>query len=385
MAVSSRTALALQSATTRVSVHAATAPSSGQVLTATAGTTATWQTPAAGGGSVSLYQNALINGGFDIWQRATTFTFNDDTFGPDRWNLLTETNGAWTVARDTDVPAALGFKYSAKCINVTLNNQMALVYLMENVDAMKLDDQAVSLSFYAKTSGTEIANLRATVLSWSSTADAVTSDVIGTWAQDGTDPTWATNWTAEVAGANKTLTSSWQRFTVENVTIDTASMANIAVVIWVDDGTIAANDDFWVTGVMLNQGATALTWNPKSYNQELLDCRRYFYRPGFDTQNAYYVYSLGAAITATTGRAMMYFPVHMRIGPTLSTSTISLLGLTDDAGSGLIVLTALATGISGSDHASLNYTVASGLTAFRQYIFLNNNSASGYIDFSAEL
>lgn len=38
---------ALKSATTTVDVSAATAPSSGQVLTATSSTTATWQTPSA--------------------------------------------------------------------------------------------------------------------------------------------------------------------------------------------------------------------------------------------------------------------------------------------------------------------------------------------------
>ena len=42
---------ALRSATTTVNVSAATAPTSGQVLTATSGTAATWQTPSAGGSS----------------------------------------------------------------------------------------------------------------------------------------------------------------------------------------------------------------------------------------------------------------------------------------------------------------------------------------------
>lgn len=41
---------ALRSATTTVNVSSATAPTSGQVLTATSGTTAIWQTPAAGSG-----------------------------------------------------------------------------------------------------------------------------------------------------------------------------------------------------------------------------------------------------------------------------------------------------------------------------------------------
>lgn len=43
---------ALKSATTTVDVSAATAPTSGQVLTATSGTAATWQTPAGGSATI---------------------------------------------------------------------------------------------------------------------------------------------------------------------------------------------------------------------------------------------------------------------------------------------------------------------------------------------
>jgi len=49
-AAATATASALNSATTVVNVAAATAPTAGQTLTATSGTAATWQTPAAGGG-----------------------------------------------------------------------------------------------------------------------------------------------------------------------------------------------------------------------------------------------------------------------------------------------------------------------------------------------
>lgn len=48
------TASLLKSATTEVDVSAATAPSNGQVLTATSSTTATWQTPTGGGLSIGL-------------------------------------------------------------------------------------------------------------------------------------------------------------------------------------------------------------------------------------------------------------------------------------------------------------------------------------------
>jgi hypothetical protein len=46
-------ALGLKTATTTVAIDSATAPSSGQVLTATGSTTANWQTPSGGGGSAT--------------------------------------------------------------------------------------------------------------------------------------------------------------------------------------------------------------------------------------------------------------------------------------------------------------------------------------------
>jgi hypothetical protein len=50
---------ALKSATTTVDVSAATAPTAGQVLTATSGTAATWQAPAGGGGSLFFAYTTL--------------------------------------------------------------------------------------------------------------------------------------------------------------------------------------------------------------------------------------------------------------------------------------------------------------------------------------
>lgn len=257
-----------------------------------------------------LTNNLLINGNMDVWQRNTTATPNDDAYsGADRWNFLTETNGAWTVARDTDSPD--GSTYSIKFSNVTLNNQCAIVQILENKDTIPLDDKYVSLSFYAKTNSTEIANLRAAILTWGSTADSVTSDVIGTWAQDGNNPTWATNWTLESTPANFALTSSWQQFKVEGVLIDTATVNNLAVIIWTDDGTIAANDDFFVSQVNLNLGTLATTYAPRPYAEELALCMRYYQK--YTTPH---MSGLTTGSTTAVSRLGMTLPVEMRIAPT---------------------------------------------------------------------
>lgn len=62
-AVVNTQARGLKSATTTVSVSAATAPSTGQVLMATSSTTATWQTPAAGGSPAGAIGNVQTHGG----------------------------------------------------------------------------------------------------------------------------------------------------------------------------------------------------------------------------------------------------------------------------------------------------------------------------------
>jgi hypothetical protein len=260
-------------------------------------------------------QSMLINGGMNVWQRNTSATPNDDVYtGCDRWNFLTEANSAWTVARDTDVPSTGGTKYSMKFSNVTLNNQCGIVQILEARDAAKLFGGKASLSFYAKTSGTEIGKLRCAILSWTGSEDVVTSDVIGTWAQSGTNPTWATNWTMENTPVDLTLTSSWQRFTAENIAIDTASTKNVAVVIWVDDGTITAGDDFWLTQVQLEVGEKATTYKPIPYQNELDACMRYYADYGTQAFRVYLsnVYRMG-----------QNFSVPMRITPT---ATITFSG-----------------------------------------------------------
>lgn len=265
----------------------------------------------------AIENNLLINGNFDVWQRGTSFTQNDDLYICDRWNALQEANSSWVFARDTDVPTS-GSKYSLKCSNSTANNQAGIVQIMEGADAKQFLNEDLSLSFYAKTNGTEISNLRCAILSWTGTEDVVTSDVVSAWGQNGTNPTWATNWTMENTPANLALTASWQRFTIENVAIDTASMKNIAVVIWVDDGTITSGDDFYLSQVMLNKGGTAAEFSPRLYGEELCLCQRYYVR----LREASQAYSVFAAAFVTGIRFTVMTPVTLRVSPTVTASGI---------------------------------------------------------------
>lgn len=318
--------------------------------------------------------NLLINGNMQVWQRNTTATPNDDVYsGADRWNFLTETNAAWTVARDTDAP--VGSQYSMKLSNVTANNQCAIVQILESLDTKPLDDGVVSLSFYAKTTGTEIGNIRAAILTWGSTADSVTSDVIGTWAQNGTNPTWAANWTMESTPSNLALTASWQRFTIENVAIDTATVNNLAVVIWVDDGTITSGDDLWISQIQLNVGTEAMPFQHRSYVEEERRCFRYYMK--FTTPSCNGVTGGGGTV-GSVNRLAFKFPVRMR---TIPTATVGALAIYD------VSTTATVASVTNSyntvDHWEIDGNSTVALTASRPLITYNTGSAT--LQFDAEL
>ncbi len=82
---------ALKSATTTVDVSAATAPTSGQVLTATAGTTATWQTPGLGAGSFVLLEQHTASSSATL-DFTTCITSTYDEYQIELVNIIPATN-----------------------------------------------------------------------------------------------------------------------------------------------------------------------------------------------------------------------------------------------------------------------------------------------------
>lgn len=332
-----------------------------------------------------IFAQAIINGNFDIWQRGTTFTTpNDDTWGPDRWLFLMDGNGAWTLSQETTILPS-GATAALKCVNVTENKQFALAYLMEGVDAKKLAGKHVSLTFQAyTTTGKVIAKLRCAVLAWSSTLDTVTSDLVASWAGAGSNPTWAANYTAENTPADLTLVAdTWTEFKTEGIVLDTASTANLAVVIWTDDTTITAADEFYIAQVQLNTGDIALPFQAPDYRSELLKCQRYYYRLAAD--KAYTHFAPGYNSSTTVSYVMRPHPVPMRIAPTVATSTTANQFAVFHAATNTACSVVPADNNSSKDVLSLTATVASGLTAGQGCQLESANSTAPWIECAAEL
>ena len=108
----------LESATTVVNVSAATAPTTGQVLTATGATSATWQTPAAGGGTLdSSYDFGGAGAGRSVTVDAGAIAFTANAANND--NALEVTKSPAGAQSGNGVNVTMGSNASGWGVKVT--------------------------------------------------------------------------------------------------------------------------------------------------------------------------------------------------------------------------------------------------------------------------
>lgn len=282
---------------------------------------------------VSLFRNGIINPDGEIAQRgasgsaiftaATTPANNNDSYLIDRNNLLSDGNDIVDVSQSTDAPE--GSRSSVKYIVVTANKKFVPFFqIFENKNSLPFDNKSVSISFQAKTTAAKvIRNLRAAVVAWDGAADAVTSDIISAWAAEGTNPTLVANWTFENVAINIPISTTWTTYKIENISIDTPGMTNLAMIVWVDDADAVVGDELFIAQNNFNEGEIALDFMPRNFVIELTLCQRFYsksynlsVRPGTTT-------SIGAftVITVLSSTAQYQlqqeFKVSMRVTPTI--------------------------------------------------------------------
>ena len=223
-------------------------------------------------------RNAIINGDMRINQRQVS-SVSDDAYCLDRWNILSD--GA-TISVGQSTVAPTDGKYSLSMQSGTNAKKFGCVQYIENLNCVGMFGQTVTLSFKARVSNaTNLPNIKAGILSWSSTADTLTSDFVSSWNASGTTPTLITNWTFENTPSNLGVTTSWATYRVQGV-IDTANAANVAVFIWSDSTANTTSDVLYVTDVQCEIGTIATPFERRSMAEELLLCQRYYERAGQD-------------------------------------------------------------------------------------------------------
>jgi hypothetical protein len=232
---------------------------------------------------VPVQDNILDNGDMIIAQRgttfdaATTFTNTDGNYTLDRWKVIDSRAGSDVVditqtTLASELPA--GARAAMKLVHQRQNEQAGLVQYIDYNTTRTLLNQDASLSFEIYNSDSVTRNFRAAILTWQGTADDMPNDPVSTW-QTAANLGFATNFTTEntttVLTANAT---SWNRFTINGVNIDTANTNNLAIVIWTDE-TMANGYEWRATKVKLEQSSISTTWKTKPQQQELQNCEKW--------------------------------------------------------------------------------------------------------------
>jgi hypothetical protein len=344
------------------------------------------------------FKNRIINGAMVIDQRnaGASVTPTDGQYALDRWKARLTQASKYSVQQSSTAPT--GFTNSLlvtslSAYTVGVSDYFFLAQLIEGFNAADFgwgtaNAQTVTLSFWVRSSltGTFGGSFRAGP-STRCYAFSYTISAANTWEQKtitvagDTSGTWATNNTAwgEIdfgLGVGSSLSGtagSWAGTTYISATGATSVVSTNGAT-------------FYITGVQLEKGSTATSFDYRPYGTELQLCRRYYYMIRANQgSGSFSKYGLGFATATTNFRCQINSPVPMRSAPTTLdySTTYSFYAVYDGTGD------TVATGFSFDQAAptitSINMSAASGLTQSRVGTLQANNTTSGYIGLGAEL
>jgi hypothetical protein len=313
-----------------------------------------------GGGQYAAGKNKVINGAFQVWQRGTSSSSLGNYYTADRWY-----QGAWSgtgtwAQETTTVPT--GSRYAIK-FTASATAQPYLFQAIETNNAIAFAGKSVTFSaqFAASTS------VGITMQIGYSTS--VDNGIAGTY----TDIT-------PTSGGTVTPTST--TYVTGSGVYAIPSTAKTLRIGFQTTSTIANTVVIYATNAQVEVGSTATPFQTASgsIGGELALCQRYYWRQ--TASSTYSRFSTAASADSTTVCSVVVIPpVAMRTPPTaIEYSTVTLYG-------GAFV-TSVSSVTLGADSTTTNLiagVVGVGLTAFRAYNLLANNSASAYLAFTAEL
>jgi hypothetical protein len=253
------------------------------------------------------FKNLIINGNFDIWQRATSTTYNNTTGYPaaDRW--LGTTNGGVNVVYSRQ---AGGFDQNGKTNSYRVQRaagSSGRFYLTQMMETSVLDfcrGKTVTLSYWAKRG-----------------SDFGATDLVVRIATQ-TDQTPREDGAVQNTDNTPSLTTSWQKFSHTFTLTSTSDSASGFKVEFIAERAGGTNVWYEVAQVQLEIGNVATTFETRPIGLEFALCQRYYFSPlktNTGTQSATYqiTYSASAGSSGWTV-FQVPFPVSMRVAPTLT-------------------------------------------------------------------
>jgi len=319
-------------------------------------------------------KNLIINGGFDVWQRGTSFS--SDGYTADRWTAALS-GGTATSSRQlftngqTDVPGNPTYYLNTNCTSGNNNCSIAT----QHIEDVRIGaGQSVTVSFWAK--GT---NPGGGHFNWQ------------LWQRFGTGGSSTVN----DGDTTLTVTSTWTRYThtfnlgsMSGKTIGTSSFLDLMIRQPADDMSAAA----WsvdIANVQLELGSVATDFEHRSYGEELALCQRYYERK-FYTNGSMEIAHKYSSTRAVTNISYS----HKRTNPTVTmptaTTTSSItngVGLLTTVGSWASSTGTIQIEYSSSTSVRVNFLnwPSNGAAGDSTWVYFVASSGDAYVEIDAEL
>ena len=341
------------------------------------------------------FKNRIINGAMVIDQRnaGASVTPTTNQYLVDRWQAVLSQASKYTVQQSSTAPT--GFVNSLKITSSSAYSLLAgdFFQIQSRIEGYNTSDlgfgtasaATVTLSFWVQSSltgtfglflvndaGNRLYGTSYTINAantWEQKTITIAGDTSGTWAttnSTGIRIAWSLGYGSTYTGVTPNVWGNSGLFVP-------SGCVNVL-------GTNGAT--FYITGVQLEKGSTATSFDYRPYGTELALCQRYFYR--LSGSGAFY--SSGVCRGTTVLTSNVVFATTMRTAPSAftQTGTASDYGILTGSGSTTTCSAVPFIDDSSQNSARVELTVSSGLTE-GQAAMARSLTAASFFGFSAEL
>lgn len=285
-------------------------------------------------------KNFIVNGNMNVWQRGTSLAYNTGGafFGPaDRfWFYSNSGASSGSIDRSTDVPSNQGFTYSI------YNNTNASYACGTNVELYRQGEYAPFKT-----------GQQYTLSMWIKGASAGTLTSYVQWRNSHANGTNAVS----IDTKGLSYTTSWTRASFTFTTTANIDSNNLELDF---EWSIPAGMRF--TGVQLEEGPLATTFEVEPISVTLAKCQRYYYQYSYSglSDSAYFRSPYVSSAPNSSAAVEMYLPTTMRVAPTVS-GTLNAGSLNRQTSTTNMVVFQMASSSGANAYTVTNYTATAEL------------------------
>lgn len=334
------------------------------------------------------FRNRIINGAMVIDQRnagaSVTITTNG-VYALDRWQMGSQTSSAYSVQQSTNAPT--GFPNSLlitslAATSITSGSYYSVLQAIEGFNSADLafgtsNARTITISFWVRSSLTgtfggwiQNANVDrsypfsytiSTANNWEQKTVTIAGDTTGTWVGGTNGAGLYVGFSLGMGSVRQGSPNAWQSGNYRSVIGETPVV-----------GTNGAT--FYITGVQLEKGNIATSFDVRPYGTELALCQRYYQQ--IQTSNVNERALIGNAYNAVAQTFLYNFQVTMRAAPTV---TVPNLGQVLNEAVAWYTPTGYSISASGPNFASIQTTLSTSTFTTNNFAWWGQQNSGALI------